>query len=712
MPALFLNILEGAPPLLQGVSPEVERVITTALQKLPERRYPNALAMQADLRIAASAWSIPEAAVWNAHLKTLTPSRPTPGAVRIGPPRLHNLPFPPLGELLKGRSQELRALAEALTRDIPGHVLHGLGGIGKTRLAVEYAWRYGHRHRAVLFVLADSPEGLNSGLASLARAELLDLPERDAPGEEEKVGAVLRWLRDNPRCLLVLDNADTREALLAVTRLLPALSGGHVLITSRRRDWPPGIHRHPIDLIPLDAARELLLQRTAYDRRRESDDEAQALRLAELLDGLPLALEQAAAYVSHTQISLAEYLEVWESECDSALGWYDEGVMQYPASLAVTWQRTFRQLAPTAQALLRVIAQLAADPIPVEMLESQAQLIHEAARRMGQEVTPRPLRDDLAELTALSLISRQGGLITAHCLVQEVIRNRIPEEQRSAWIELAVALIQRFCPMQADDASTWPIWDLLRPHAAQVVARASGDAALEDSQSLSNLSTALSVLLCARSLYKEAEPLMRSVLELDERLFGRESRACAVGLLNLGELFRLTGRSDKAEPLLRRSVDLYSALYGESSPEVGKAVNSLALILMDLRHWTEAEGILRKVLAQDEGREERTGASLTRDLHNLALLLASTGRASEAEPLIRRSLEISLRVHGEHNPKTARKAQILAGILRDLGRADEAEPLARQALDTFEQVLGSEHPLTQSARKDLSILTELRTVGK
>ena len=134
---------------------------------------------------------------------------------------------------------------------------------------------------------------------------------------------------------------------------------------SRRRDWPAGIHRHPIDLIPLDAARELLLQRTAQDRRREPDDEAQALRLAELLDGLPLALEQAAAYTAHTQISLAEYLVVWESECDSVLGWYDEAVMQYPAPLAVTWQRTFRQLAPTAQALLRLAAHLAPDPIPV-----------------------------------------------------------------------------------------------------------------------------------------------------------------------------------------------------------------------------------------------------------------------------------------------------------------------------------------------------------
>jgi len=160
VPALFLTILEGAPPPLQGVSPEVERVLTTALQKMPERRYPSAAAMKEDLRIAASPSS---------HLNTLPPTTPALGFIRSGPPKLHNLPFPPLGNLLKGRSQELQTLAEALSQETPAQILHGLGGIGKTRLAIEYAWRHGQRYSAVLFVLADSPEGLNSGLASLAQ---------------------------------------------------------------------------------------------------------------------------------------------------------------------------------------------------------------------------------------------------------------------------------------------------------------------------------------------------------------------------------------------------------------------------------------------------------------------------------------------------------------------------------------------------------------
>jgi tetratricopeptide (TPR) repeat protein len=707
VPALFLTILEGAPPPLQGVSPEVERVLTTALQKLPEQRYPSAEAMKADLRIAASAWSVPEAAVWNARMKTQTPSTPALGIARTGPPRLHNLPFPPLGDLLKGRSQELQALAEALTRDIPGHVLHGLGGIGKTRLAVEYAWRYGHRHRAVLFVLADSPEGLNSGLASLARAELLNLPERDAAAEGEVVGAVLRWLRDNPRCLLVLDNADTREALLAVTRLLPALANGRVLITSRRRDWPAGVRRHPIDLIPLEAAKELLLQRTAQDRRREPCEEAQALRLAELLDGLPLALEQAAAYIAHTQISLAEYLDIWESECDSVLGWYDEGIMQYPAPLAITWQRTFRQLAPTAQALLRLIAHLAPDPIPVEMLETGTEVLRKATQLLcaeaGEEVRFRCLREDIAELASLSLLARQGEILTMHPVVQEVIRHRLPDESQTAWIELAMELVTQHGPLDSPDPDTWPVWDLLRPHTVQVLDHAAERNALE-SPTASQLMGCLGSLLVGKGLYSEAEPIMRKVLEIREKLGGNHLQTC-MGLHNLGTLLRVMGRLEEAEPLLRRSMDLFFAQGQERHPDATKPFNTLALLLMERQQWTEAEELIRKALALDQESYGEIHSAVALDLRMLALLLRSTGRTPEAEPVIRKSMEISQKVNGEAHLRTARTMVILAGVLRDLGQSDEAEPLARRTLEIFEQVLGPDHPLTQSARKDLSSLT-------
>lgn len=161
------------------------------------------------------------------------------GQSGIGPPPLHNLPYPPLGDLLKGRDEELRKLSESLEADgrtaiVQHKALYGLGGIGKTRLAVEHAWASGYQ--AAFFVRADTPAGLRTGLATLARVDLLNLEERRS--EEETVHAVLGWLKANPSWLLILDNVDTSEAESEVLALLPGLTGGRVLITSRLRSWP------------------------------------------------------------------------------------------------------------------------------------------------------------------------------------------------------------------------------------------------------------------------------------------------------------------------------------------------------------------------------------------------------------------------------------------------------------------------------------------
>ncbi len=397
-------------------------------------------------------------------------AEPPPG---LSPPPLHNLPFESLGDLFKGREKELAELETFATSAVPKKVLHGLGGIGKTRLTVEHAWRHGHLYRgAAFFVRADSPAGLRAQIAALAGADLLRLPERQASAEEEVFGAVLTWLRENPGWLLILDNVDTEEAARAVRELLPRLQGGKVLVTSRLKAWPAGFGKREVERIPPEEANAFLLERTQDARAKKPTDGADAAQLATLLDGLPLALEQAGAYIAYHRFSLRGYLDAWDQTREDVLGWYDERVMDYPHSLAVTWQQTVERLGPAPAALLRLMAFLAPEPIPIGLFETGEEIVAEASQKMAEESGTSPttetVRAALAALAAYSMIEQEEGVVLVHRMVQEVTRNRVPEESRRSWTEMALQLVDRFAPPEPpDDVRTWPVWDLLRPHAAE-----------------------------------------------------------------------------------------------------------------------------------------------------------------------------------------------------------------------------------------------------
>jgi hypothetical protein len=342
-------------------------------------------------------------------------AEPPPG---LSPPRLHNLPFESLGELFKGREKELAELGAFAASAMQKKVLHGLGGIGKTRLAVEHAWRHGHLYRAAFFVSADSPAGLRAQIASLAGPDLLRLPERQSSAEEEVVGAVLTWLRENPGWLLILDNVDTEDAARAVREILPRLQGGKVLVTSRLTAWPAGVGKREVERISLEEASAFLLERTRDARAKKPTDDADAAQLATLLAGLPLALEQAGAYIAYHRLSLRGYLEAWDRTREEVLSWYDEQVMDYPRSVAVTWQQTVERLGPAPAALLRLVAFLAPEPIPVAMFEAGEEIVAEAIQKMGEESGASPtieaVRTTLADLAAYSMIEQLDDTILVH----------------------------------------------------------------------------------------------------------------------------------------------------------------------------------------------------------------------------------------------------------------------------------------------------------
>jgi Domain of unknown function (DUF4062) len=249
------------------------------------------------------------------------------------------LPYASLGSLFKGREAFLR---ESLTRDkgnttaIVSKALYGMGGIGKTRAAVEYAWAYREDYTALLFAQASSQEELRRNLASLAGP--LRLSEHEAAEEEVRLNAVLAWLGANPGWLLILDNIDAPDALTEVDRLMGRLAGGHLVLTSRLDRFARHVEPLELDVLTPDAAAAFLLEATDARRHRAADDATAARELADELGRLALALEQAAATIDKLRCGFRRYLEIWQSNRDKVVGWTQPEINDYDRAVATTWQ--------------------------------------------------------------------------------------------------------------------------------------------------------------------------------------------------------------------------------------------------------------------------------------------------------------------------------------------------------------------------------------
>jgi hypothetical protein len=525
-----------------------------------------------------------------------------------GRPKPINLPYASIGTLFKGRdafmAQLRRSLEDTASRAsaIVGKTVHGLGGVGKTRLAVEYAWQNADDYSALLFVVASSPEDLRRNLAQLVGPLVLDLDEQDATKEEARVAAALRWLQHNKGWFLILDNVDSREAAEAAEKLLVDLRGGHVLITSRLSRWGKQVEPLELDVLGADDAVAFLLERTDARRRKTPNDEADARTLAKELGELALALEQAGAYIEEQRFSFAQYLAQWQSSRDKVAAWFDARVMQYPRSLAVTWQTSVAQLSGPARRLLERLAWLAPDPIPESLLDVAVP---------GDETAVEDAPAALADLERYSLVTRARDepTFTVHRLVQDVTRRSLKAEAGQAALSQALGWVNAAFVGNPGDVRTWPVLDPLAPHAGAVAQHADAAAIPEPT---ARLMSQLGALFHGKALHAQAEPLMRRALAIDEASFGPDHPNVARDLNNLARLLQATNRLNQAEPLSRRQFVIvlqFTRRTGHEHPHLRAAFDNYA-------------GLLRAM--------GKTDAEIDAEIETLAREAGSSGTASPA----------------------------------------------------------------------------------
>jgi tetratricopeptide (TPR) repeat protein len=595
------------------------------------------------------------------------------------------LPYPTLGTLFKGRAAFLQDLHASLTRGpgrtaITGSALYGLGGIGKTRAAVEYAWAHEADYTALLFVIADTPEALRRNLAALAGPLVLNLPEQHATEEAVRVAAVRDWLKLHPGWLLILDNLDTAEAVKEADTLLGTLTGGRVIITSRLSAFAGHFVPLLLDVLGVEDAVAFLLERTDRRRHRTPDDAETARLLAEDLGRLALALEQASAYVAKHGISFVGYRDLWRENWDKVAGWSDERITKYPRAVAVTWQTSVNQLTPAGRRLLERLAWLAPELVPDLLLDVPV-----------PDVEGKDLRDALTNLADYSLVRRnpEHQEFSMHRLVQDTTRRGLAEEAGQRSLVEALAWINASFVGDPDDVRTWPRLDPLAPHARVVIEHAEG---AEINKPTARLMNELGVLLESKARYEDAEPLFRRALAISEKRYGPDHPSVAIYLNNFAGLLRDTNRLSEAEPMYRRALAIGEKSDGPDHPNVATRLNNLAGLLRATNRLSEAEPMYRRALAIVEKSHGPDHPDVARNINNLASLLQATNCLSEAEPMYRRALAIDEKSYGPDHPNVAIRLNNLASLLEATNRLSEAERMYRRALAIDEKSYGLDHP--------------------
>jgi len=701
-----------------------------------------------------------------------TPSSSASAPAFPGKPRRkpRNLPYVSLEELFKGREDILGRLHEALAESKGGRAIafHGLGGVGKTRLAVEYAWRHETEHRALLFVSAETPERLDAGLAALAGPEILDLAEKDAHEDAKKIAAVLGWLEANPGWLMILDNVDDETAAGAVEALATRLEGGHALVTGRTGDFSAAIETFSVDVLSEADAASLLLDSTKK-RETAANDEPLAYELAHELGGLALALAQAGAYVDKQRTSFARYLKLWRETREAVLRWFDKRLLgtNRDIGLAATWKTSVEKLTPQGLRLLEICAFLDAAPIAKFLLDvpitsplilslskdetgSSSAPQDEGTNPTGPHASRRPYgppqhegeslpngphaeeaakppsrstratatitdpHEALADLYAYSLASpaevSDGKTVTAgftvHRLVQDFTRRGMTEERRREALQEALGWVNIAFVGHPSDVRSWPVLDPLAPHALALAQHGDKEGIAEPTSRLTN---DLGLLLFMKARHAEAEPLMRRALAIDEARYGPDHPAVATRLNNLAQLLYKTNRLTEAEHLMRRVLKMYEASYGPHHSEMATGLNNLAILLYATNRLVEAEPLYRRALSIDEASFGPDDANVARDLNNLSQLLKDTNRLAEAEALTRRALRIDEVSYGPDHPVVARDLNNLGLLLYATKHNSEAEPLFRRALAITEANYGSDHP---DAAIQINNLAELLRMTK
>jgi tetratricopeptide (TPR) repeat protein len=621
----------------------------------------------------------------------------------------------------------------AATGTVAVQAVHGLGGVGKTSIAVEYAYRFANGYELVWWTDAERPEMIGQRLAELAGAAGWTRAGVDVA---TAVLATRQKLAQMPGWLIIFDNAEDPAALYEWVPSGP----GHVLITSRNPAWDDLATPLAIDVFTRGESISMLESLAPTVSRSEADELAQAL------GDLPLALAQAAGVLAETGMQVAEYRSELNRHAGQVMA--DGKPARYGRSLAAAVTIAKRQLAAADEAavqMLQICSFLAPEPVPAEFFTS-----------VPKEILPIPLaritRSNFATRRAMGHIGRFGlgradttGL-TVHRLTQAILRDDLDERQRETIAARARAIVVAVQPDDPNDPTTWPHWTRWLPHLLILEPTASPDADLRQAGAQA------AWYLIERAEFGAGADLARRLYESADRVLGPDHPESLRAAHALVRAHAALGEYEQAHNLCQDTVTRYRRILGDDHPDTLRAANVLAVTLLELGQAERALEVnlnvlasRRRVLGNDhhevlwsannlamnlyalgryqDARElsERTliqqrqtfgvdHSSTLRAAHTHALILHALGQYDEARVLSQDVLARRRRLFGHDNYTTLTAAHTLARHLHALGQHDEARELSQDVLTRRRRILGSQHPDTLATARHLA--ANLRAAGR
>ncbi|MFC9325914.1 FxSxx-COOH system tetratricopeptide repeat protein [Kitasatospora sp. NPDC057015] len=582
-----------------------------------------------------------------------------------------------------GREAEMIRLREGL---LDGHqtvvqALHGMGGIGKTQLALEYAHRFAGQYDVIWWIDAEQADQIPSSYAALAERLGIAKP---AAGTEHNARTLLNHLSGRGGWLIVLDNA---EAPGQIEEWLPQ-GPGHTLITSRNPHWTGIAHQTGLDVFTRSDSQAYLTTRIPGITPEQADG------LAHDLGDLPLALAQAAGVIG-TGTTLDNYHRLLTTNTARLLKEGD--APGYPLSVAASVTIATDRLAehhPDAEALLRLGAFLGPEPVPTAWLEKARPQLTTVLGDPDDLLWPRSALQPLAR-RALARIDHRSFQI--HRLTQAVLRDQTTPEQAAAIRADTTTLLATAHPGDPQDPQTWPDWAALTPHLTAPHLEPAGQPTLRQ------IILDATHYLIRGGQSRPARDLAATLHEAWETDLGPDHPDTLTAAQFLGHATYDVGELAEARRVGEDTLARRRRVLGDDHPDTLQSANDLSVILNNLGEESEAHRIKEDTLARRRRVLGEGHPDTLQSANSFAATLNNVGEHVEARRMNEDTLARRRRALGDDHPETLHSAHSLAATLTYLGEHVEARRMNEDTLARRRRALGDDHPETLHSAHSLAV---------